>query len=73
MNWKEITQASEREKRPAEQVFQEELQKATLVALSREKLFQKIVFQGDTALRLFYGNPRFSEDLDFVTKENIQK
>lgn len=73
MDWTEIVQASEREQRPTEQVFQEELQKATLVALSREGLFQKIVFQGGTALRLFYGNPRFSEDLDFVLKEDAPR
>lgn len=50
-------------------VFQEEVQKAVLTALSRRELFNTLVFQGGTALRLFYGNPRFSEDLDFVTVE----
>lgn len=62
-------QISDRDRRPVEQVFQEELQKSVLAALSREQLFQKIVFQGGTALRLFYGNPRFSEDIDLVLKE----
>lgn len=73
MEWNEISQKSKREQRPVEQVFQEELQKCVLTALNREKLFQEIVFQGGTALRLFYGNPRFSEDLDFVLNEGNSK
>jgi len=56
------------EGKPVEQLFREQLQRATLTALSRERLFQTIVLQGGTALRLFYRNPRFSEDLDFVLK-----
>ncbi len=52
------------------QVFQEEVQKAVLTSLSRGEAFNHLVFQGGTALRLFYGNPRFSEDLDFVLRQN---
>lgn len=73
MDWSEILQAGKREQRPAEQVFQEELQKTVLTALSREEIFQRIIFQGGTALRLFYANPRFSEDLDFVLKEGVSE
>lgn len=39
-------------------------------SLSRGEAFNHIVFQGGTSLRLFHGNPRFSEDLDFVVKQN---
>ncbi|MBN1860983.1 MAG: nucleotidyl transferase AbiEii/AbiGii toxin family protein, partial [Candidatus Thermoplasmatota archaeon] len=46
--------------------LQEHLQKTILATLSRLNAFHSIVFQGGTALRLFYDNPRFSEDLDFV-------
>jgi len=49
----------------ANQVFQEEVQKAVLASLSRDEAFNHLVFQGGTALRLFYENPRFSEDSDF--------
>jgi len=52
------------------QTFQEQFQKAVLTYLSKENTFQQLVLQGGTALRLFYHNPRFSEDLDFVTVEN---
>jgi predicted nucleotidyltransferase component of viral defense system len=52
------------------QTFQEQFQKAVLTYLSKENIFQHLVLQEGTALRLFYHNPRFSEDLDFVSVEH---
>lgn len=37
-----------------------------IYALDNAGLLEKLTFQGGTALRLCYGAPRFSEDLDFV-------
>ncbi|MCK5542960.1 MAG: nucleotidyl transferase AbiEii/AbiGii toxin family protein [Desulfobacterales bacterium] len=37
-----------------------------LFALDRERLLDKLTFQGGTSLRLCYGAVRYSEDLDFV-------
>lgn len=37
-----------------------------LFCLEKEGLLDKLTFQGGTSLRLCYGAPRFSEDLDFV-------
>lgn len=37
-----------------------------LFALDQAKLLDTLVFQGGTSLRLCYGAPRFSEDLDFA-------
>tara|TARA_R110002110_G_scaffold383245_2_gene594572 strand:- start:3806 stop:4699 length:894 start_codon:yes stop_codon:yes gene_type:complete len=37
-----------------------------LFALDKEKILDTLTFQGGTSLRLCYGSPRFSEDLDFV-------
>jgi predicted nucleotidyltransferase component of viral defense system len=37
-----------------------------LFALDSEGLLDRLTFQGGTSLRLCYGSPRFSEDLDFV-------
>ena len=34
--------------------------------VSKEGLLDNLTFQGGTSLRLCYGAPRFSEDLDFV-------
>lgn len=37
-----------------------------LFILDKENLLDNLTFQGGTSLRLCYGAPRFSEDLDFV-------
>ncbi|MFO8132426.1 MAG: nucleotidyl transferase AbiEii/AbiGii toxin family protein [Thermoplasmatota archaeon] len=67
--WDDIVTAGRSSDQPLHHVFQEHLQKTVLTALNRAEAFTDIVFQGGTALRLFYGNPRFSEDLDFVLSE----
>ncbi|MCK5821875.1 MAG: nucleotidyl transferase AbiEii/AbiGii toxin family protein, partial [Bacteroidales bacterium] len=41
------------------------MQEITLAGLSRTDFFEKAVFYGGTALRIFYGLDRYSEDLDF--------
>ena len=48
-----------------EGALREVLQEITLLGLWRGKFFEHAVFYGGTALRLFYGLDRFSEDLDF--------
>jgi predicted nucleotidyltransferase component of viral defense system len=45
--------------------LREIMQEITLAALSRTDFFEKAAFYGGTALRIFYGLERFSEDLDF--------
>jgi len=50
--------------RPA--VAKELLHYDVLFCLDKEGLLDNLTFQGGTALRLCYGAPRFSEDLDFV-------
>jgi len=45
--------------------LREVMQEITLAALSRTDFFEKAAFYGGTALRIFYGLDRFSEDLDF--------
>lgn len=45
--------------------LREIMQEITLAALSRTDFFEKAAFYGGTALRIFYGLDRFSEDLDF--------
>ncbi|MEX0387225.1 nucleotidyl transferase AbiEii/AbiGii toxin family protein [Spiribacter onubensis] len=49
-----------------EQALKEILQELTLYALWREGFFHVAAFQGGTCLRILYGLPRFSEDLDFI-------
>lgn len=49
-----------------EQSLREILQEVALVGLWRGKFFEHAAFYGGTALRIFYGLDRFSEDLDFT-------
>lgn len=48
-------------------IVREYLQVLLLSYLYREKGSDKIYFKGGTAIRLLFGSPRFSEDLDFST------
>ncbi|SNR65689.1 Nucleotidyl transferase AbiEii toxin, Type IV TA system [Lutibacter agarilyticus] len=45
--------------------LREIMQEITLAGLSRTDFFEKAAFYGGTALRIFYGLDKYSEDLDF--------
>ena len=45
--------------------LREIMQEIALAGLSRTNFFEKAAFYGGTALRIFYGLDRYSEDLDF--------
>lgn len=45
--------------------MKEIMQEIVLCGLSRAGFFKEATFYGGTALRIFYGLDRFSEDLDF--------
>lgn len=49
----------------AKDALREIMQEIALAGLSRAGFFEKAAFYGGTALRIFYGLDRFSEDLDF--------
>jgi predicted nucleotidyltransferase component of viral defense system len=49
-----------------ENALKEIIQDITLASLARAQFFDKAAFYGGTALRIFHGLPRFSEDLDFT-------
>jgi hypothetical protein len=49
----------------ARQALREIMQEIALAGLSRGGFFEKAAFYGGTALRIFHGLDRFSEDLDF--------
>jgi len=46
------------------------IQEITLLGLSRSGFFSKAAFYGGTALRIFHGLDRFSEDMDFSLLES---
>ena len=72
MQWNEILKESQFTGLTSSQIFQEQMQKAVLTSMSRQNVFRNLVFQGGTALRLFYNNPRFSEDLDFALIQGVE-
>jgi predicted nucleotidyltransferase component of viral defense system len=53
----------------AEAALREIMQEVALAGLQRTGFFEKAAFYGGTALRIFYGLDRFSEDLDFSLLE----
>jgi predicted nucleotidyltransferase component of viral defense system len=56
-----------------EQIVREEYEMIILKQLFESELGSFFVFKGGTALRLAYGSPRFSEDLDFSVLEDFPK
>ena len=52
--------------------MKEIMQEIVLCGLSRAGFFDKAAFYGGTALRIFYGLDRFSEDLDFSLETTDQ-
>src|SRR5215218_6599397 len=53
-----------------ENALKEIMQEIALLGLWRSKFYEKAAFYGGTALRIFYGLDRFSEDLDFSLLED---
>lgn len=51
------------------QALREIMQEIALAGLQRSGFFEVAAFYGGTALRIFHGLPRFSEDLDFSLLE----
>ncbi|MFV1995813.1 MAG: nucleotidyl transferase AbiEii/AbiGii toxin family protein [Verrucomicrobiales bacterium] len=52
-----------------ENALREIVQELALLGLWRSKFYQHAAFYGGTALRIFHGLPRFSEDMDFSLLE----
>lgn len=56
-----------------EQIIREEYEMIILKKLFESEIGKAFVFKGGTALRLAYGSPRFSEDLDFSVVEEFDR
>jgi len=54
-------------------IVREHFEIEILNVLSKSELSEKIIFYGGTAIRLAYGGPRFSEDLDFIFDNQYKK
>lgn len=55
-----------------EPIIREEYEMIFLRALLSSSFHKELIFKGGTALRLAYGSPRFSEDLDFSLRKEIK-
>ena len=55
-----------------EQVFREYWEMTILKELSEEPWSVSLGFKGGTALRLAYGSPRFSDDIDFTLLQSLK-
>lgn len=64
-----IDEYKPRNQQEAEAALREIMQEVALAGLQRAGFFEKAAFYGGTALRIFYGLDRFSEDLDFSLLE----
>jgi len=54
-----------------EQVVREEIELSLLKSLFESGIGKALVFKGGTALRLAFGSPRFSDDLDFSASSAV--
>lgn len=54
------------------QIVREEYEMVLLNRIFDSSMGSRLVFRGGTALRLAYGSPRFSDDLDFSQLEDIE-
>lgn len=54
-----------------DQILREEAEMEFLQELSNDKLGSRVIFYGGTALRLAYGSPRFSEDIDLLKLKGV--
>lgn len=60
-----LSRYSARDDQSRDLALREVMQEISLAGLFRGGFFDKAAFYGGTCLRIFYGLPRFSEDLDF--------
>jgi predicted nucleotidyltransferase component of viral defense system len=71
-----LTQAARAQQTTELNVTREYCQHLFLNAFYRQDRSEQVMFKGDTALRIVFGSPRFSEDLDFsgfgITVDSIE-
>jgi predicted nucleotidyltransferase component of viral defense system len=72
-----LAEYNPKNKAEAQSALREIMQEVALAGLYRGGFFEKAAFYGGTALRIFHGLDRFSEDLDFslprITSVDMEK
>ncbi|MGA1842529.1 MAG: nucleotidyl transferase AbiEii/AbiGii toxin family protein [bacterium] len=72
MLYDDLINKAQEEGIPEQVVLKEAIQIYVLSDLYAQPLSSKVTFQGGTCLRLVYGAPRYSDDIDFVSDANDQ-
>jgi predicted nucleotidyltransferase component of viral defense system len=72
METKQIIEYERNLKISRDQLLREEAEMDFLSDFSKDNLASNVVFYGGTALRLAYGSPRFSEDVDFIAVKPVK-
>ena len=72
METKQIIENERSLKISRDQILREEAEMDFLSDFSNDSLASKVVFYGGTALRLAYGSPRFSEDIDLIAIKMVK-
>lgn len=71
MNLEQLEQYKKDLKISIDKIIREEVEMIFLNELAKNTLSSKVVFYGGTALRLVYGSPRFSEDIDLIEIKRV--
>jgi predicted nucleotidyltransferase component of viral defense system len=71
MDLSQLNQFKKELKISNDKIVREEAEMIFLNELAQDDLGLKVVFYGGTALRLVYGSPRFSEDIDLLELKKI--
>lgn len=68
-----VHQLAQTIKTPPLNIVREHIEMAALYQLSQSEFSERLIFYGDTGLRLAYNSFRFSEDLDFLFERHYKK
>lgn len=71
MDFEEAKNLAKELKVDIERIVREHWEMMILKEISQSKLGNFLIFAGGTALRLAFGSPRFSDDLDFYLRKNL--
>lgn len=71
MNYEQLNAFVKNLKISKDQILREEAEMIFLNELANHRLGSRVIFYGGTALRLVYGSPRFSEDIDLLMIKKI--
>lgn len=71
MDFEEAKNLAKELKIDIERIVREYWEMIILREISQSKLGDFLIFAGGTALRLAFGSPRFSDDLDFYLRKNL--